>query len=120
MRARAERRKSRYARASTTLWVAEFADFLRSLPIAAFERAVRHAPRAPLDADTLNYIAGAIELAAERRGLRPPRWTRDVPIAGSPMFGSPLSSVRLYLLTRGPVALRRRNVFVDASVDERV
>ncbi len=100
--------------------LAEMADFLRALANEAFRRAVREAPRTPLDAATLNHLAGAIELAAERRRQEPPRWTAEVPPAAAPSFGSELASVRLHLLTRAPVALRRRNLFVDASFDERV
>jgi hypothetical protein len=43
-----------------------------------------------------------------------------VGVPRDPLFGSQLASVRPYLLTRSPVALRRRNVFVDASFDQRV
>jgi hypothetical protein len=73
-----------------------------------------------LSADRLNYLAGAIELASRRRGLPPPPWTTEVRIPAEPAFGSALTSVRLHLLTRAPVALRRRNLFVDASLDDRV
>jgi hypothetical protein len=31
-----------------------------------------------------------------------------------------LASVRLHLLTNAPAVLRRRNLFMDASLDERV
>jgi hypothetical protein len=99
---------------------AELADYLRSLPPASFERAVREAPRTPLDAAALNQLAGMVELAAERRGLRAPAWTHAVPVVDAPVFASMLASVRLHLLTATPVALRRRNLFADASVDERV
>ncbi|HEY0776420.1 MAG TPA: hypothetical protein VGD56_00510 [Gemmatirosa sp.] len=100
--------------------MAELADYLRSLPPDAFREAVHAQPRAPLDPDTLNHLAGAIELACERRGHAPPPWTAAVPTATAPSFGSELASVRLHLLTRAPVAMRRRNLFVDASFDERV
>jgi len=100
--------------------LAELADWLRALPRGSFERAVERAPEAPLDAGTLNYLAGAIELAAARRGVSPPGWARDAPASDTPLFGSELAGVRLHLLTRSPLALRRRNVFVDASVDDRV
>ncbi len=100
--------------------LAELADFLRGLPTGAFRRAVALAPRVRLDAQTLNHLAGAIELAAHRRDQAPPAWTRDVRIAATPSFGSALTSVRLHLLTQSPVALRRRNLFMDASMDERV
>ena len=104
----------------TKFALAELADFLRTLPSGAFQRAVSQRPRARLDVDTLNYLAGAIELAASRRGQEPPSWTSDVPLAETPSFGSTLSSVRLHLLTKSPVALRRRNQFMDASMDDRV
>ena len=99
---------------------AELADYLQSLPPGAFQRAVSAAPKATLAADRLNYLAGAIELASQRRGLPPPAWTTRVAIPEEPAFGSALTSVRLHLLTRAPVALRRRNLFVDASLDDRV
>lgn len=100
--------------------LAELKDFLRPLAPGAFARAVAEAPRATLDPATLSHVAGAIERAAARRGVARPAWTRDVPAPATPVFGSDLKSVRLHLLTRSPVALRRRNVFVDASLDERV
>ena len=100
--------------------LAEMADFLRALPAATFARAVAHAPTARLDPDTMNYLAAAIELAARRRGLEAPGWTTEVAIPGKPRFGSSLESVRMHLLTQSPVALRRRNLFMDASIDARV
>ncbi len=100
--------------------LAALADFLRELPRVEFERAVAHAPRARLDPEALNHLAGAIELAAERRGVTAPEWTGQVAVPATPMFGSALASVRLHLLTRAPVALRRRNLFLDASFDQRV
>lgn len=100
--------------------LAELADWLRTLPAGGVRRAVAGPPQAPLDGKTLNYLAGAIELAAARRALEPPAWTADVPIPQAPLLGSELAGLRLHLLTRSPVALRRRNVFVDASIDDRV
>jgi hypothetical protein len=102
------------------LHLAELADFLRDLPAGTFRRAVREPPRAPLDPTLHNHLAGMIELAANRRGQDAPHWTRDVPASDEPAFGSSLASLRLYLLTRAPVALRRRNLFMDASIDDRV
>ena len=102
------------------LRLANLADYLRALTPAAFRRAVAGPPRAALDPTPLNYLAGAIELAAERRGLAPPAWTATVPPSATPMFGSELASLRLYLLTQAPVAFRRRNIFVTDSFDERV
>lgn len=100
--------------------LAELADYLRALSPEAFRRAVRERPRAALDHPTLNHLAGAIELAAERRGQDPPAWAASVPPGETPVFGSELASLRLYLLTQAPVAFRRRNIFVTDSFDERV
>jgi hypothetical protein len=103
-----------------TFGLAEVADFLRELPRAEFVRAVAHAPRARLEPGLLNHLAAAIELAAQRRKLKPPPWTAHIAPSDSPEFGSTLGSVRLHLLTSAPVALRRRNLFMDASFDDRV
>ncbi len=103
-----------------SLALADLADFLRELPPAEFVRAVAIAPRARLAPEVLNHLAGAIQLAAHRRGVKAPAWTSQVPIPASPMFGSTLGSLRLHLLIQAPVALRRRNLFLDASFDERV
>ena len=75
---------------------------------------------AELDPATLNHLAGTLELAARRRRHEPPRWTDGVRVPVEPVFGSSLGSVRLHLLTRAPVALRRRNLFMDASIGDRV
>src|SRR5437868_6321667 len=100
--------------------LAELEDWLRGLPAGAFGRAVELAPRAALDGESLNYLAGALEVAAVARRVPLPRWVSEVAIPEAPLFGSGLAAVRLHLLSRGPVALRRRNVFVDASIDQRV
>jgi len=102
------------------LLLAEFADWLRALPSGAFARAVAESPGAGVDANLSNHLAGMIELAASRRGQPAPQWTRAVPPSTEPAFGSSLASLRLYLLTKAPVALRRRNLFMDASIDDRV
>ena len=103
-----------------TFALAEVADFLRELPRAEFVRAVARGPRARLELGLLNHLAAAIELAAQKRGLKAPLWTGHVAPADGPQFGSALGSVRLHLLTNAPVALRRRNLFMDASFDDRV
>ena len=111
---------ARAAGRDPTFALAEVADFLRELPRTEFARSVAHAPRARLDPATLNHLAAAIELAAQKRGLKAPDWTRHVAPSDAPEFGSALGSVRLHLLVNAPVALRRRNLFMDASFDDRV
>lgn len=100
--------------------LAELSEYLRGLSAGAFARAVADAPRVSLTAARLSYLAAAIDRAAANRELESPEWARKAPVPLEPQVGSRLASVRLHLLTMGPVAFRRRNIFVDASIDERV
>jgi hypothetical protein len=61
-----------------------------------------------------------IELACQRAGIRAPAWTESVRPLPQPVFGAPLESLRLHLLTHAPPPFRRRNIFVDASIGDRV
>lgn len=99
--------------------LAELEDFLRPLPGGIFARATSEPPRAVLDPASRNHLAAAIELAATKRGVAAPTWIQRIPVPADPVFGTTLKSARLYLLVHAPVALRRRNVFVDSSIDER-
>ncbi len=67
-----------------------------------------------------NYIAAMIEQACERRSVRVPAWVRAVAPLPEPAVGSSLNSLRLHLLTHSPPSFRRRNIFIDAAVGDRV
>jgi hypothetical protein len=67
-----------------------------------------------------NYIAAMVEVACAMRGAPLPGWTRAIPPLPEPAFGSTLRSLRLHLLTHSPAAFRRRNIFIDATVDDQV
>ena len=99
---------------------AELLELLAPLTAAQFQRAVSEPPRARLDAYWGNYLAATLEHAAAMKQALPPPWTRDVPPLEEPVFGSPLQSLRLYLLTHSPPAFSRRNIFIDSSVGDRV
>ena len=99
---------------------AELHDFLDRLNGEDFERAVRHAPEVSLPPFETNYLAAMIEYAAGLEGAIPPDWTREVPPLERPWFASSLKGLRLYLLTNSPPPFRRRNLFVDSSVGQRV
>lgn len=100
--------------------LAELNDFLDRLSATAFERAVAFAPRAPLDTDTKSYVCAMIERAAEmKKKTNLPEWVREAAIGG-PQFASSLKNLRLHLLLYSPVVFRRRNVFADSSVGDRV
>lgn len=67
-----------------------------------------------------NYVAAMVELAAHQKGVAPPDWVRDVRPLEEPHFATPLEGLRLHLLRASPVPFRRRNIFVDSSVGDRV
>ena len=102
------------------LLLAELHDFLEALAPAAFRAAVATQPAMALDAFLSNYVAAMIEVAAHRKGEQAPLWTVSIAPLSEPYFGTPLASLRLYLLTHSPPPFRRRNIFIDASLGARV
>lgn len=99
---------------------AELHDLFDRLNGKEFERAVRQAPEVVLPPFEANYLAAMIEYVATLKGTVTPGWTRAVPPLERPWFASSLKSLRLYLLTISPPPFRRRNLFVDSSVGQRV
>ena len=99
---------------------AEFQDWFTRLTGDEFLRAVRHPPEAWLPPFEANYLAATVEHVAAIKGVSPPRWTAAVEALDAPWFASSLKSVRLHLLTSSPPPFRRRNLFVDSSVGQRV
>lgn len=103
--------------------LAELNDFLSALSGPELAEAVGVVNRAVFDAlpeYERNYIAAMVELACARRDRPPPAWTTDVRPLARPRFGTELRSVRPYLLRASPVPFKRRNIFIDASIGDRV
>lgn len=100
--------------------LAELNDLLAGLAPMELRAAVVDAPIEGLSPYLQNYVAAMVELASQRRGLAPPGWTRGVVPLDEPVFATELPSLRLHLLRSAPVAFKRRNIFVDASVGDRV
>lgn len=101
------------------LW-AELNDWLEGLSANEFTVAVAGGPDLPPSPYLANYLAAMIELAAHRKGVRPPAWTLDVTPLDQPVFASSLQGLRLHLLISSPPPFRRRNIFIDTSVGGRV
>lgn len=99
---------------------AELNDLLATLAPMELEEAVADAELDGLSPYLQNYLAAMVELASERKGVRPPAWTREVLPLEEPVFATDLPGLRLHLLRASPVAFKRRNIFVDASVGDRV
>ena len=100
--------------------LAELHDMLNSASSAEFELMVAQSPDKGLSEYLMNYVAAMVEYAANKKGALAPAWTRDVPPLDKPHFGVDLKSLRLHLLTHSPPPFRRRNIFIDSSVGERV
>ena len=99
---------------------AELQDWFQRLTGRELMQAVRYAPEARLPSFEASYLAAMVEHASALKGVRPPRWTATVEALDAPWFASSLKSLRLYLLTHSPPPYRRRNLFIDSSVGQRV
>ncbi|MEX0892765.1 MAG: hypothetical protein WEB88_11395 [Gemmatimonadota bacterium] len=100
--------------------LAELHDFLAGLSGLEFPEAVAHADLAGLPDLDRNYVAAMVEFVANRLAVEPPSWTRSVMPLEGPWFATSLCALRLHLLCASPVAFKRRNLFVDATVGDRV
>ncbi|MEN8184027.1 MAG: hypothetical protein ABFS46_15985 [Myxococcota bacterium] len=100
--------------------LAELNELLTRLSASEFKLAVSEPPQVQLDTYWRNYVAATIEQAAASKGTEAPAWTEGVQPLEEPVFGSPLKSLRLHLLTSSPVAFRSRNIFIDSSIGDRV
>ncbi len=101
--------------------LAELNDLLASLTSGELSNAVEHADLTGLTPYLRNYVAAMVELAAHQRDVPPPAWVRDVePLEMEPRFATPLASLRLHLLRTAPVPFKRRNIFIDSSLGDRV
>lgn len=100
--------------------LADLNDFLDALAPAQFGDAVAAAPLEGLAPLLRNYVAAMVEQAAHRKGEPSPSWVRDVAPLEEPYFAVPFRRLRPHLLRAAPVPFKRRNIFVDAAVGDRV
>jgi uncharacterized protein (DUF1778 family) len=103
--------------------LAELNDFLSAFSRPELAEAVGFVDRAVLEAlpeYERNYVAAMVELACARKDRPPPAWTTEVRPLARPRFGTQLKSVRPHLLRASPVPFKRRNIFIDASIGDRV
>lgn len=100
--------------------LAELNALLTRFTAAELREAVAELLPRSLPSHRANYVAAMVEMACAKRGLTVPAWTREIAPPTQPMFGSTLHSLRLYLLTHSPAPFRRRNIFIDATLDDQV
>ena len=99
---------------------ADLNDFLVALTAEELVVAVAAPPREALDNYLMNYVAAMIEIAAHKKDSPVPFWVSEIAPLEKPHFGVSLKSLRLHLLTNSPVAFRRRNIFIDSTLGDRV
>lgn len=106
--------------ASSRFALAELNSLLTELTPGEMRDAVATAPSVTLPPFLANYVAAIVEYACARCSVAAPAWTRSIVPLQSPVFGSSLQSLRLHLLTHSPAPFRRRNIFIDSSLGQRV
>jgi uncharacterized protein (DUF1778 family) len=100
--------------------LADLNDLLSALTAAAFTQTVENLDLRELTPFLRNYVTAMIEQAANQKDAPIPAWTLEVEPLEDPYFAVPFSTMRLHLLRAAPVAFRRRNLFIDATVGDRV
>ena len=100
--------------------LAELNSLLAAFSAGELRDAVAAPPPPGLTPFVLNYITAMVEYACAKRSVALPAWTRAVTPLPDPVFGTALQSLRLHLLTHSPPPFRARNIFIDATVGERI
>ena len=100
--------------------LAELHDLLSRVQKSELERVFCDPLRLPSSPCLQNQIAAMLELAAHRCGAHVPTWVSDIPPLSTPYFATSLIGLRLHLLANAPPPFRRRNLFVDSSLGDRV
>jgi len=106
--------------ASQRFALAELNSLLLDFTAGELRSAIATPPPPGLSPFLGNYIAAMVEYACARRRIAAPQWTRSIAPLPEPWFGSALQNLRLYLLTHSPPPFRARNIFIDATLGDRV
>ncbi len=100
--------------------LAELSDFLTGLPTSGFLEVVDGLDVRQLSPFLQNYVSAMVEHAAYQRSVAAPRWASYIEPLELPYFAVPFPRLRMHLLRSSPVAFKRRNLFVDSMVGDRV
>lgn len=100
--------------------LAELNDLLTEVTARDFSTVVEEAPIGSVAPYYKNYLAALVEQAASRKGETAPEWLADIEPLAEPHFATDLKSLRPHLLRTSPVPFRRRNIFVDSALGDRV
>lgn len=100
--------------------LAELNDVLSGLTPAEFQDAVADFQLEGLSPFLRNYVAAMVEQTAHQKGALSPQWVHEVEPLEQPYFAVPFARLRLHLLRTAPAAFKRRNIFIDSTIGDRV
>lgn len=100
--------------------LADFNDVLTNLSAARFADVTGTLRVDSLSPLLQNYVTAMVEHAAAQKRTTPPTWVREVVPLDFPYFAVSFPGLRPYLLRAAPVAFKRRNLFIDATIGDRV
>lgn len=112
--------KSLKSNSKASLILASFHDLIINCSAEEFVDTFSNFDLDGLEPYLQNYIAALIELGAKQKKILPPEFVKKVPRLREPYFASQLQSLRLHLLTSSPLPFRKRNLFIDSSLGDRV
>ena len=95
-------------------------DFLAELSPGELTRAVSDVESAKLGDFELSYVSAMVEYICNIKGVQVPDWALNSPCLTAPYFGSDIQSLRLHLLSNSPAPFRKRNIFIDSSIGDRI
>lgn len=106
---------------SARLCLAEFVDDFLSADRAERIRLTAEKPQSVADPKINAYMAAAVEHLCFQHGVPVPAWVNEpeyfLPV---PWFPLNYQNIRAIVLAESPVPFRRRNIFVDSTVLQRV
>jgi hypothetical protein len=102
------------------LALAALHDFLAQRSTRELQMSILSTPSIPDDPFSANYLAAMIEITCHRRRMDCPAWLGMIPPMQKPYFASKLKSLRIYLLRVSPPPFKKRNLFIDSTVGDRV
>jgi uncharacterized protein (DUF1778 family) len=105
---------------SPSFALAALNDLLTELAPAQLPDAAATADLSRLSPVLANYVAAMVEQASHRAAVSAPAWTAAVAPLDRPYFATDLPGLRLHLLRASPTPFKRRNLFVDAALGDRV
>ena len=100
--------------------LAELNTLLSDFTAGELTEAVAAPPALALPPFLANYIAAMVEYACAQRAIAVPKWTCSIAPLAEPVYGSELLSLRLHQLTHSPPPFRMRNIYIEATLGDRV